>query len=170
MGCIYPNNHPVRRMVGLADLLPGLPHVVDELSDSAAGRLQNNPPLTAFEERVTVQGDDYWRRHFDFGLATPESGVVGRGKAREIVVNALIPLAVAMASGDVLLLARLGTAIREYPSTGQNAVTKHMRAQLGIGRAALPAVQSQGMLRLFQMYCTRGLCTECFLGYRLVAL
>ena len=169
LGCIYPNNHPVRRLVGLADILSRLPRVVEVLGSSVASGLLDCPPLSVFEADFTVQGDDYWRRHFDFGRATPDSEVIGQGKTREIVVNALIPLAVAMASGDILRLARLNKAIRAYPATGQNAVIRHMRAQLGISRAAMPAVQSQGMLRLFQMYCTRGLCAECPLGDRPVA-
>lgn len=169
LGCIYPNNHPVRRLVGLADLLPSLRSTSEELGSSLASRLPQYPSLRVFEERVRVQGHDYWRGHYDFHRPTPDSDVVGRGKAREIVVNALLPLAVAMTSRDILNLARLNTAIRAYPATGPNAITRHMRAQLGIGRVAVPAVESQGMLRLFGLYCTRGLCEECPLGGRPLA-
>jgi hypothetical protein len=164
LGRIYPNNHPVRRLVGLADLLPRLPCIVEELSRSVACGSLDCRLLRELERRVRVEGDDYWRRHFDFGRATPSSEVVGQGKAREIIVNAIIPLALAMASADILNLAPFNEAFRAYPATGQNAVTRHMRAQLGVSMSSVPAVQAQGMLQLFHTYCTRGLCAECPLG------
>lgn len=172
LGCIYPNNHPVRRMIGLADLLPTLPDVMDKVRRIGCEEGQEGGFAAGLEPVMLVAGDPYWRTHYDFGRTTHCSNVVGRGKAREIVVNALVPLAFAVATsrGGVRSLARLAAALRAYPACQPNAVTKHMSMQLGMERTAIPALQTQGMLRIFTTYCTRGLCEECPLGKSPIAL
>jgi len=166
LGCMYPNNHPVRRVIGLADLLPALPGLANGIRLLACAGGVSGHSLASLESYIIVPGDSYWRTHYDFGRATRSSNVVGPAKAREVVVNALLPLAVVSAAsrGDTRGLARLTAAMRAYPPCAANAVTGHMSRQLGMAGRAIPAVQAQGMLRLFQTYCSRGRCAECPLG------
>jgi len=168
----YPNNHPVRRMVALADILPRIEMIVETLVDVVSGQADRCPSLNGLVSDLVLEGDAYWRGHYDFGAGTPESSVVGCGKAREIAVNALFPMALAMAAeyGGTRRLARLFTLIRDCPPPAANAVTRHMRGQLGLSGIPLTAVQIQGLLHLFKTYCTRGHCLSCPLGAAVTAL
>jgi len=135
----YPNNHPVRRMVALADILPRIEMIVETLVDVVSGQADRCPSL---------------------------NGLVS------IAVNALFPMALAMAAeyGGTRRLARLFTLIRDCPPPAANAVTRHMRGQLGLSGIPLTAVQIQGLLHLFKTYCTRGHCLSCPLGAAVTAL
>lgn len=164
---LYPNNSPVRRVVALAALWPGLPHLAASLCADEDGGLERPRTRAAGLERYCrVAGDAFWRVHYDFGLRTRESDLVGGSKAREIVVNALLPYAAAaaMVSGDAARLLEVVRFLRCYPRAAPNAVTRHMRRQLGLSPGAGGAVEEQGMLHLFRRCCSRGLCGSCPLG------
>ncbi|MCK9357551.1 MAG: DUF2851 family protein [Dehalococcoidia bacterium] len=161
---VYVNNSPVRRVVALADLAPRLEPLTgaarSRLSDPAsAGRLS----AAALETLFVVSGDAYWRCRYDFGGRTRESDLLGASKAREVVVNALLPflLAVAMLEQDETLFRGVVGMFVEYPGSRANSVTRHMRAQLGIAAGRCRAAVDQGMLHVYAEYCRHALCCAC---------
>jgi len=164
---LYPNNSPVRRVVALAELWPSLwapterMHWLLDVNDIAK---DNDAAL--LERRFRVRGDDYWRHHSDFGVSTREADLIGGSKAREVVVNALLPCAAAMAMqrGEVELLSRIACILASYPPAPMHAVTRHMVDQLGLGRTRLTSAIQQGLLHLFSEHCRHGLCRSCPLG------
>jgi len=164
---LYPNNSPVRRVIALADLWPSIPAAGD-----AAIKLVNEccaePRRCAADVEALFRraGEGYWRHHYDFGLATRESDLVGGSKAREVVVNAVLPWVASLArvANDVPLGAAIARLSLGYPSAAENAVTRHMRRQLNLDRAALTAAEQQGMVHLFREYCRSGRCDDCPLG------
>jgi len=161
---LYPNNSPVRRVVALAGLWPGLPDLAASVYAELDGAVARPRECAAALERsCRVVGDVFWRNHYDFGLRTRESDIVGGSKAREMVVNALLPYVAASAivSGDVVRLSLVVRLLRQYPASPDNAVTRHMRRQLGVPPAAGSAAVEQGMLHLFRQFCSRGLCGRC---------
>ncbi len=166
---LYPNNHPVRRMAALAALWPDIRGIAATAVALMQERGCGAPECSRLLERLFRRpGDDYWRCHYDFGLVTRESDVIGGSKAREIVVNALLPwLATAMLrSRDSKGLDTVLQLMAAYPAASPNAVTRHMRRQLGLPRSAATASEQQGMLQLFREFCRRGRCAECPLGGR----
>jgi len=164
---VYPNNFPVRRVVALADLLPRLA-AVGESAEAVAREclLRVGPFPLSVERQLVVRGGDYWRTHYDFGLPTRDSDVLGLSKARGLVVNALVPWLYARSC--VLGDATLKRAVLElyccYPAPSSNAVTGHMRLQLGLGRTSISAAVEQGLLHLLTQYCREGLCFVCPFG------
>ncbi len=161
---LYPNNSPVRRMAALADLWPHM----DELAETTVDvvlRLAHQPRLCArdLEDGVRWHGSDYWRIHSDFGIATRESDVIGAGKAREVVVNALLPYvaAIAMCRRDPSLLRSVVRLYTSYPAAHVHAVTGHMWRQLGARRTNATADVEQGLVHLFTAYCRHGRCRQC---------
>jgi len=161
---LYPNNSPVRRTAALAGLLLHM-EVLADVAPGLVVRYGERPRHCAalLEQHYRVIGDDYWRRHYDFGLRTRESDVIGVSKAREMVVNALLPwvAARALVSGDATCLAATVHLLSRYPSAPAHAVTRHMQRQLGFARTCGSAGVQQGMLHLFREYCRRGLCASC---------
>ncbi len=161
---VYVNNSPVRRVVALADLAPRLEPLTEAarslLSDAASpGRL----PATTLETLFVVPGDAYWRCRYDFGRRTRESDLLGASKAREVVVNALLPLllAVAMREQDERLFRGVVGTFVEYPGSRANSVTQHMRRQLGIPPGRCRAAVDQGLLHVYAEYCRHALCRAC---------
>jgi hypothetical protein len=164
---VYPNNFPVRRVVALADLLPRLAAVGESAEAVARECLLGVGPFPlSLERQLVVRGASYWRTHYDFGLPTRDSDVLGFAKARGLVVNAVVPWLYARSC--VLGDATLRRAVLElyccYPSPSSNAVTGHMRQQLGLGRTMISAAVEQGLLHLLTQYCREGLCFACPFG------
>ncbi len=164
---VYPNNSPARRVVAFADLFPRLP-ALGEAGEAVARRcfLRAGPSPLSLERQLIVQGDCYWRTHYDFGLTTRDSDLLGLSKARGLVVNALVTCLYARAC--VLSDATLKRAILElfcrYPAPHSNALTRHMRRQLGLGRTSISAAVEQGLLHVLTRYCREGLCFACPFG------
>lgn len=164
---VYPNNSPVRRVVAFADLLPRLVGVGESAEAVARGCLLGvgSSPLS-LERQLVVRGDCYWRTHYDFGLPTRDSDLLGLSKARGLVVNALVACLYARAC--VLADATLKRAVLDlfcrYPAPDSNALTRHMRRQLGLGRRSISAAVEQGLLHLLTQYCSEGLCFVCPFG------
>jgi len=161
---VYVNNSPVRRVVALADLAPGIEGLFREartqLADSGTAR---RAPAAGLERLFTVAGDSYWRRRYDFGKHTRESDLVGAAKAREVVVNALLPvlLATAMREGDESLFRGVVRAFVRYPGPRANSITQHMQRQLGLPLRPRRAAVDQGLLHVYTEYCRHGLCDAC---------
>ncbi len=167
MSGLYPNNSPLRRIVALADLWPVLRRLADRTPILPAGPgVHPRRSASLLEGLFRVSGSGYWRSHCDFGLSTRASDLVGASKAREIVINALLPwvAATALTEGDSQLLDAAVQLLSGYPAASPNAVTRHMRRQLRLGCRETNAAEQQGMLHLFREYCRQGRCDACPLG------
>ncbi len=160
---VYPNNNPVRRVVALAEMLPSLEGIAAHLPERCSdGRYTVNELVQLF----TVRGDEYWRRHYDFGCRTSESDLVGRSKAVTILIDAVLPwlYAVALDRADGTLRRNVLAWYSSCVCPRPNAVSRHMAWQLGLGRQRLTALISQGLHHIFVEYCRHGLCSVCPLG------
>ena len=164
MSGVYPNNSPVRRVAAMATLVLILEDAVD-----AVRRLlweyksERRTSVEEVEQCFIIEGSPYWRKHYDFGLATRECHVNGQSKARELVINAVLPFLAgeAIAAGDDSLLDSLLRLYVCYPKTSANNVTRHMSRQLGYERPRRSAAVLQGMLHIYANYCSQGLCFAC---------
>ena len=118
------------------------------------------------EEGLVVSADDYWGCYFDFGASslTASPTVLGEGRASDIMVNVLLPFTCARGQSSgrpELATAALG-AYRDYPKLSDNALLKHMRSQLRIGRPLVSSARrQQGLLHLYRTLCTQGWCERC---------
>jgi len=160
---VYVNNVPVRRIVALADFIPRLEQVVDAARSALADAPCSRSAVRALESLFLVPGDSYWRGHYDFGAVTRESDLLGMSKAREIVVNALLPLllCVAVLEHDEGLYRAVILTFAGYPGSRPNAVTKHMRRQIGVPGSWSRAIIEQGLIHVYGGYCRHGLCPVC---------
>ena len=157
---IYPNNHPVRRTIALADVLPSLDEIGTALVEWGS---RPRASLVKAERHFIVRGNGYWRRHYDFGLATPDADLVGPSKARAIVVDSVLPWLVALSAvtRNASLSRNVIAAYARYRGGPSNSVLRHMGRQLGMERRFMTALTGQGLHHLFSEYCTRGLCCVC---------
>ena len=164
---IYPNNSPVRRIVALSyllqcyykgGLLRGVLQLVKEASLIAGHRV--------LESALIVDGDGYWRNHFDFDVRanTQNSALLGRGKVGEIIVNVVLPFAFSWGeiAEDMELKEKALYLYLNYPKLAENEITRHMARQLCLeDMADFTACQQQGLIHIFRNYCREGRCCEC---------
>jgi hypothetical protein len=89
-------------------------------------------------------------------------GSIGRGRAVEIAVNAVLPFALALAeeARQRPLEAAVLQAYRSLPRPGSYGCTRHLEEAL-VGGVPVGAQRQQGMLYLYRHYCTQGGCGRC---------
>ena len=176
---VRPANRPTRRIAAAARLLSRAPDPGRSLVDTVLAdvrRAAAASDLRGLHARFQVAepADAYWARHFDFGKPTrrPAAALVGAGRAREILVNAVLPFAAAMGhalgQGD---LPRASAAIlAALPGGMWNQDSRYMIQTLGIERRGLGgAMAQQGLLRLHRRWCRDKRCGVCPMARRAAA-
>jgi len=161
---VRPENHPARRLTGAAHLLArfmdeglldGVMRLV-EASRSDIGRLESGFIVGA--EGDSPQG---------------ERALIGQGRAREVVVNIVLPFAFAWAEANFQSsLAEAALRLyRIYPRAGDNEVTRGLIKLLGTGAPGLvdSARRQQGLLHLDKTLCRPRRCSDCPLSRRLAS-
>ena len=152
---VRPENFPTRRIAAASYLLAryrGEGLLVGMLS------LVNQSQVRRLEGSLIVTTSGYWAAHFDFGVRARWNYPVllGRGRAREIVVNALLPFSFAWGEevGQPWLKERAWELYSSYPRLGENRVTKNMEWRvLGKCEAKVnSAQQQQGLIHLIQRF------------------
>jgi hypothetical protein len=162
---IRPANHPCRRLAALAALVfcyretglyAGLQAMVEQASIVDLRRL---------EKGLLVQAEGYWNEHYDFGQVFNKSAaLLGRGRAAEIIVNAVLPCLAAIASlnGDRAAEYRITALYLGYRGVPSNEITRHMRKELNLAATEVRgAYCQQGLLHLYHSYCREKICSAC---------
>jgi hypothetical protein len=86
---------------------------------------------------------------------------LGRHRALEVALNAVIPIALAMGlQGERTLAVAARTVYAHLPRPGAYAPVRHLEGALA-GHLPLRARHQQGLLYLYTRYCTRGGCGRC---------
>ncbi len=162
---VRPDNHPRRRLIGAAHLFArfieeGLVEVVMRLVR------QCGEDVKELEDGFVVSAEG------SFGAS--ERAPIGRGRAREVVVNIVLPFACARAeAGDEPSLVEQALRLyRACPGTGENGLTRRL-ARLLFGGSSSKLVGSarrqQGLIFLEQSYCEHRRCWECPIGQRIAS-
>jgi hypothetical protein len=148
--CRRPANHPRRRLAGAARLLARAP---SGLAAYARACLTPEVSPAAAVRAWTVAGE---------GNASP--ALVGRGRAIEILTNAVLPFVAAGGAGaDGALEGQALALFRRLPATGGYGITAHLERALVVhgGRGlAGSARRQQALLWLQHCYCRQGGCAQ----------
>ncbi len=93
-------------------------------------------------------------------VAAPGLGV---GRARVIVVNALLPVVAAWAglTGDDGAVDRVRAAWDAAPGLGSNFITRYLPGRVWKLDGPIPAAEHQGCLYLYEDFCRPGRCGAC---------
>jgi hypothetical protein len=120
-----------------------------------------------WEEKM--QAAEYWATRHDFGnTLKSKNGTIGQDTRERLIVNVLVPLALAAMEGGLAGLGgkddglRLLGLLRSLPPE-ENKVTRKF-APLGL--VPRNALQSQGMIGLYRGWCSAFRCLECEVGKR----
>jgi hypothetical protein len=138
-GAGRPANRPARRLAGLARLLARHRPLFD-------GAGLEDAVVAAPAGLVAAWG------------APPD---IGRGRAIELLVNAVLPWCAAL--GDEALAARARAAFARLPRPASYGALRFLEENLAL-RGALDARRQQGLLALYKHECTDGGCGRCLLS------
>jgi hypothetical protein len=164
---VRPVNFPTRRLAAASYLVAK--YSGQELSQNilkSVSQVEFKNAAIELEKPLLVITNGYWANHFDFGIRGCNPTLIGREKAREIVVNILLPFSFAWAdlTADVELKNRVLSLYNNYPKTTPNKLTKYMETKL-FGQNSSPRVssacQQQGLIHLYQTYCRESACHQC---------
>jgi len=148
--CWRPANDPRRRLAGAARLLARAPLGV---AAYARSHLLAEGSAAAAVRAWTVAGE---------GTAAP--ALVGRGRAVEILVNAVLPFLAAGGSGaDGAIREQAEALFHRLPAPGRYGATAHLERALSPGghrHLTGSARRQQGLLYLLHRYCRQGGCAQ----------
>ncbi len=168
LSCVRPYNSPLRRLAAMSHLINRYREegLLAGLWGRCAVRVLSRRDWCRMEEGLVVSADDYWRCHFDFGVRrlTASPTILGEGRAADIMVNVLLPFTYArgQSNGRPELAAAALDAYRDHPKLSDNALLKHMRAQLQIRHSMVnTARRQQGLMHTYRTLCTQGRCERC---------
>lgn len=140
---LRPGNHPAVRLRAVAALLA---RFAPSLAEGLAGLILSGVGPPAVVERLTVRDDD--------------GSPLGRGRAIELAVSVVIPLAAALAPER----SEPGWLLRRFPSPPSTRWTRSMAALIReAGREVRPrgALDHQGLHALYTEHCRYGRTTGC---------
>ena len=159
-----PANHPARRLAGLACLLrrhhellvdPGV--LAEALSLGSSSLLRD----------WSVPADEYWRAPLAPGRPIRRSpgALIGRSRAIELLVNAVLPWAAALAyrSGDLEFARLAHSQFGALPTSARYGKLAFLEEHLSDDGEPpkLNACRQQGLLALYKQECTQGGCGSC---------
>jgi len=166
-GGVRPANYPTRRIATAARLVVGYRDLgLDRALLAPLGR--GEPPSPAALERLFLVEDPsaYWSTHADFGRPLPggPAALLGRDRARDAVVNVVLPLALAVAAetGDRGLADAAWAAYRSFPRPSSYHAADKLATEIGAAdRLVGSARRQQGLLYLLRNHCERAGCVTC---------
>jgi hypothetical protein len=116
----------------------------------------------------TVETNDFWKHHYRFEKAASRRvNALGNSRIHEIVMNAVLPIALLYARifKDVSVREGALKVCHSLPASGNNSIIRFMEKQLLKGRLPLKSMsRQQAVIQLYSFYCTDGRCSECELG------
>ena len=178
-----PSNHPARRLAGVGRLLVRHRTLLEGGVSPAQHVGQSVPELIA---AWTVAASGYWRCHIAPGVAPKAPGVapkapgvalrapgaaakrppgalIGRSRAIELLTNAVLPWAAAVAGARGESPSAATRSFHTLPRPGRYGALAFLEANLKQGSVSLPlnARRQQGLLALYKTECTQGGCGRC---------
>ncbi|UCE07315.1 MAG: DUF2851 family protein [bacterium] len=174
---LRPSNFPTRRLAGASLILQQFVKegILDKILKIIEGLKDNHLQLIKeLEKLFTCQTGGYWATHYRVEEKAPElineksATLVGKERARDIVINIVLPVVLAYAAEieDSLLRINILQLYQAYPKVSSNSIIKKMSKQLfgdikGTSQFINTAARQQGLIHLYKLYCHRGECERC---------
>jgi len=165
-----PSNFPTIRLAAASLLIKEF--LVNDLFRRIIQILKANISASEKEHKLvqlfSIETNDFWRHHYNFDTTASNSvKALGASRIREIVINAVLPIAMLYARIFKDKTVREGALVvyQSFPASENNSITRLMEKQLLKGRLPLKNVsRRQAVIQLYKFYCADGRCADCELG------
>ncbi len=172
---LRPQNFPTRRIAAAAILaLRFMDEGFLQTIIKTINRCENKIPVIVkeLENLFKVETVGFWTAHYSFQESDNEAAktryIVGSDRARDIVVNVVLPLAFAYANevNDMRLGNEIIQLFFQYPGLADNEIFRRLRKRI-IGTQSVKGDyvvgvrHQQGMIHLSKLFCRKGYCEKC---------
>jgi hypothetical protein len=168
---LRPQNFPQRRLAAMSLLLTKHPQLADDLRALITRDNEPKNTIVALENLFCGLDDPFWSRHYNFGASAREPvALVGRPRARDIIVNVVLPFLVAHAQATCsATLEHNAVALWEiFPRLSPHSVETFAVYRFFGPKAATTKILSrarrqQGLLQLVRDFCLNdsSACARC---------
>jgi len=156
---VRPTNYPTVRLSQLAAFVISFPHIFRffaEISD-----------FQSVMNDLEVQQTDYWQSHYAVDKATKRKiGALAKASRENLIINATVPFlaALAKAQDKDQYLEKALHLLAGIPSE-RNHITEMW---VNYGWNVSSAFDSQGLIQLYNHYCSEKRCIDCSIGMELI--
>lgn len=169
---LRPENFPTVRLAGAARLIPtmlGKGFFKSIIQTAKRRDVDAKEKFNSLESMFIIPADEFWSTHYRFGEKAKISldKLIGKNRADDIVINAVLPICLLYARIFKDREARYGALkiFRQCPPLSENTVTRTMERELLKGKFKLnSAMLHQGAIHLYKFYCVEERCMECAVG------
>lgn len=175
-GRIRPNNHPVRRIAAMSQLIyrsngslmmSFLPTCEMAANADTPGTLQKISKQLL--QLLMLEPAGYWETHSNFGKGgTNKAKLIGSDRALDILVNKILPVAYiwAVESESRKLQDAILTLYSTCSKTQDNTIIRQVGQQVFTEAQPMRLIKptakiQQGIIRLYKNYCADQLCDLC---------
>lgn len=151
-----PSSFPTIRIAQFAKLVNS--------SQSLTSKILNCANYEDLKSLLYCSTSVYWEHHYTFGtISTKHSAQIGESMLEILVINAIIPFlfAYGKAHHNDELCQRAYEILLSLPPE-KNRIVNQWNA---CGIPTKSALETQGLLQLFNSYCTQGNCVHCSIGH-----
>jgi hypothetical protein len=124
-------------------------------------------PASEIAAMFSCAPSEYWQRHFHFGKPSAEKNcVMGESSTGNILINTVAPVLAAYSiyKDEGRCMDKAIDILHSLPAENNNIIAMWARLSM----PARDAFDSQGLLELYNHYCTRRRCLDCNIGASLV--
>ncbi len=151
-----PYNFPTIRIAQFAKLIYSTQHFVSQIID-----LQS---IQQIFNLTNVTTNEYWETHYSFGKISPKHNTtLGKQAVESIAINTIVPFLFAYGkshSDEKLKQKAYDFLIELTPE--KNSIIQQWN---DCGMKTKNALETQGLIQLFNNYCEMGNCIHCSLGH-----
>lgn len=154
-----PPNFPTIRIAQLAMLIHERSHFFSFLKDAKDDK--------TLVDHLMVKPTSYWLEHYDFAKKSARKfGSLGKSSAENVIINTLVPLLVAFGrQADEQQYIDRAILLLEQTKAEANSITDRWKEH---GLSAQHAMDSQGMIEQFNMFCKLKKCLSCKIGISII--
>jgi hypothetical protein len=169
---VRPENHPARRIAAASHLLAGCRGELLSTVLACVRQPSAREARRELEQTLTAGARSRPASPSRPGFGSRTSSLIGRGRARDITANVLLPFCFAWAEAghDRWLRKRARELYVNYPGLQENWITKYMEWQIfgSEGRSTLrrTTCYQQGLIQLYRVFCAGHRCRACPLARR----
>lgn len=153
---LRPGNFPTVRIAQLAALIDQNPHFFNTLIHTDS--------LSQVQVVLQVCVSSYWQKHYDFGKPSSSTrpGLMGMFSVQNLIINTAVPILMAYSKySHNPTLVEQSLNWLETLSPENNKIIRQWK---DYDRKAASAMDSQGMIHLYNEYCLKKKCLSCKIG------
>ncbi len=156
---VRPNNYPTIRLAQLAALITKFPHIFSFFSEIK--------DFNSFIKDLEVEQSAYWTGHYAIDKPAKRAiGVLSKSARENLIINTTVPFlaAFAKARDSPAQLEKALNLLAGIPAE-RNHITDLWQRH---GWNVSSAFDSQGLIQLYNQFCTQKRCIECSIGLELI--